>query len=260
LEEFQLGLQAERHLMIMKILRDRKVISVNELSSILTVSANTIRRDLSLLEEQGVLKRSQGGAVLNEVTNLLHPFEIRKNENAFAKDIIGQTAAKLVTNNDTIILDSGTTTLQLAKSLNIMWNLTILTNSIDMADEFLNNPNIVVILSGGIIRQTSRSLIGLPAEQFFLQYHVSKTFLGVGGVSVNAGITNHNMYETSVKRRMIEAADEVIILADHTKIGKVLLSQVAPLDMVNKIITDQETPLELIKEIKAANIEVIIAE
>jgi len=256
-----MALQVERQLTIINLIKNNKTVRVDELTKVLKVSSNTIRRDLSQLEKQGVLRRTQGGAILTEVdNNFTQPFEIRETKYTTEKKAIGRKASELVGAGDTIIIDAGTTALQLAKNLFQRQNLTILTNSLEISYELIANPNIVIILSGGIIRESSRSLIGLPAEQFFSQVHADKLFLATGGLTITEGLTNPNMHETPIKRNMIESAKEVIVLADFHKFGRISLSTIAPVTKVHKVVTDKKAPKEIINKLETLGIEVIIAD
>lgn len=254
-----MALQAERRLVITSLIRANKTVSVEELSKRFGVSLNTIRRDLDALEAQGILHRTQGGAVLQEFGQFIRPFHVRKTEYSKEKEAIGIAAAKLVAENDTIILDAGTTTQQVARHLGGLHRLTVLTNSLEVANDLLPNVNLTVILSGGELRQTSRSMMGMPAEQFFSQFHADKAFIAVGGISVERGLTNPNIHEIQVKRKMIEAAREIIVVADHHKFEQVSLSPIAPISVVHKIVTDAQTPEATIRKFTALGIEVIVA-
>ena len=254
-----MALQVERQLTITNLIRSKNTVSVEELSKMFDVSLNTIRRDLSILETKGLLKRTQGGALLVEVNQFVEPFHIRKSEYTDEKELIGKAAVQLVSENDTIIIDAGTTTLELAKNLNGFQRLTVLTNSLEVANELIYNSNISVILSGGVLRQSSRSLFGLPTEQFFSQFHADKLFLSVGGISIADGLTNPNINETAVKRKMIEAAKEIIVLVDYHKFDRVSLSPITSLNSVHKIVTDTKIPRATLQELEKLGIEVVIA-
>ncbi|MDI6870178.1 MAG: DeoR/GlpR family DNA-binding transcription regulator [Bacillota bacterium] len=252
-------LQAERQLIITSLIRANKTVSVDDLSKRFNVSFNTIRRDLDALERQGILRRTQGGAILVEFGQFAQPFHVRKAEYSEEKAAIGRVAARLVTENDIIIIDAGTTAQQVAKNLGHLQHVTILTNSLEVANDLLVHANITVIPCGGVLRPTSRSMVGIPAEQFFSQFHADKAFIGVGGISLETGLTNPNIHETAVKKKMIEAAKEVIVVADHHKFERVSLSPIAPITAVHKIVTDNKTPAVIIKNLENLGIEVIVA-
>lgn len=254
-----MALQVERQLTITDLIMNKNTVTVEELSKMFNVSLNTIRRDLSELENRGILKRTQGGAILTELNQYVRPHNIRKTEYCKEKELIGRAAAKIIEDNSTIILDTGTTTQQVLPNLGQFQKLTVLTNSLVVSNGLLSYPNIATILSGGILWHSSQALIGLPAEQFFSQFHADKAFLAVGGISVESGLTNPNIYETAVKRKMIEAAKEVIVLVDHHKFGQVSLSPIISITAVHKIITDSETPKDILKKFEKIGIEIIIA-
>lgn len=255
-----MSLQIERQLRIRELIKVQQTVKVDELSEQLDVSPNTIRRDLTNLERQGVLKRTQGGAMLPEIqAPARQSFDLRSRTDLPEKKRIGQHAATLVKPGSTIILDAGTSTQQLAESLANIQNVTVATNSLEVGYTLMNFPNITVILSGGIILGNSRALTGLPAEKFFAQISADQLFLGTCGISLENGLSNRNMHEISVKQKMIKVAREVILLADHTKFGKSALSSFAQLTQVHKIVTDNKTPQKLVNAFESKGIEVIIA-
>jgi DeoR/GlpR family transcriptional regulator of sugar metabolism len=256
-----MSLQVERQLAIHALIKEKQTVKVEDLAKRLDVSRNTIRRDLNMLEKRGILRRTQGGAVLHEVQHYMkQPYEQRSRSNTIEKRVIGKFAAKFVESGTTIILDAGTTTQQIALNLHQVENVTVATNSLEIANTLISHSNLTVILSGGILFENSRSLIGLPAENFFSQIHADQLFLGTRGITLENGLTNPNMYETPIKQKMLEVAREVILVADHDKFGKVALSPFAKLTRVHKIITDAKAPQTMIKKIEALGIEVLIAE
>lgn len=254
-----MSLQIERQLTIRTLIKKSQTVRIDELAGRLHVSPNTIRRDLAILEKQGVLKRTQGGAVLHDVqTPMRQPFDLRNRSYSTEKEAIGRYAATLVEAGSTIILDAGTTTQYVANHLHEIEELTVVTNSLEIAYSLTSYSNITLVVSGGIFFENSRALTGLPAENFFSQIHAAQLFLGARGVSLENGLTNANMYETPIKKQMIQVAKEIILLADHSKFGNVTLSPFAPLSSIHKIITDQHTPQEMIQEIEALGITVVV--
>jgi DeoR family transcriptional regulator, fructose operon transcriptional repressor len=257
-----MALQIERQLVIRDLIKQQQTVRVDELAEHLGVSANTIRRDLTMLEQQGALKRTQGGAVAREMSATAPPrqsFDLRLSTQTAAKEAIGRRAAQLVQPGSTIILDAGTTTQQVAYHLTTFGRLTIATNSLEAAYALIPYPNLTVILSGGILQNSSRSLIGLPAEQFFAQIHADQVFLATCGISLERGLTNGNFHETPVKQKMIAAAKQVIVLADSAKFGQAALSAFAGLDRIAVVITDEQAPPEMVAQLTRRGIEVLIA-
>ena len=253
-----MSLQIERQLTIQTLIKKSQTVRIEDLANRLNVSPNTIRRDLAILEQQGVLRRTQGGAVLQDAQPpIRQPFEQRSRSYSAEKEAIGKYAATLVEPGSTIILDAGTTTQHLANHLHEIEELTVATNSLEIAYSLTPYPNITLIVSGGIFFESSRSLTGLPAENFFSQIHAAQLFLGARGVSIEDGLTNANMYETPIKKQMIEVSKEIILLADHSKFGNVTLSPFAPLQSVHKLITDRHTPQQMIEEFENLGITVV---
>lgn len=258
-----MALQVERQLVIQNLIKQHQTVRVDDLAEQLKVSANTIRRDLTMLEKQGVLRRTQGGAVLGEISPAFPPrqsFDLRLGKHPAEKELIGKAAAQIVQPGSTIILDAGTTTQQLAYHLIAFERLTIATNSVEVAYSLIPYQNLTVILSGGILQNSSRSLIGLPAEQFFSQIHADQLFLATCGVSLERGLTNGNLHETPIKQKMIEVAREVILLADSEKFGKSALSPFATLDCLHTVITDKGAPEDMLNHLEKLGINVIIAQ
>lgn len=229
---------AERHLKIIEILKQREVVSVKELSSLLRVSPVTIRRDLKQLD--GLVERRHGGAVLRQdqtSTTFESSYEVRSITNLAEKRLIGYHAAQLVQNNCSLILDSSSTVLQLAKHLKSKKHLTLVTNDLLIALEFADSRDHHVHLIGGELRKGSYSLIGPQAIEFLQKLSVDVAFLGAHAIN-EKGISDTDMVHVYTKQAMIRAAKEVLVLADHTKFGAHAFVQVCSLNHVDKIITD----------------------
>jgi len=232
-------LEAERHQTIIKEIKENGVVRVSDLSRLFDVSQNTIRRDLQKLEEEGLIRRTHGGAILKDFyDDVSPPFTIRETKFKDEKQRIGQKAAEFIQEGETIILDAGTTVAQVAKNINNKRDLTVITNAVNVALELSHHRGIVTILTGGIIMETINCLVGYPAEEFLSKVHVDKAFLAAGGVTVKEGLTNPNPFEVPAKKAMIKAAEEVILLVAHNKIGNIALAPIAPIEAVHKIITD----------------------
>lgn len=246
----------ERYKLIMELLKKHQRVKVNTLTEELGVSESTIRRDLQELEEQGLLKRTHGGAVL--VGKL--SFEPTMGEKAEfmqeEKRQIGILAASLIKDNETIFLDAGTTTLKIAEFINAK-NVTILTNSLPIALELAQKSDINLILAGGQLRWQTHALVGPVTEEFIRNFRVDKAFIGVNGISVEEGITTPNIVEAYTKKAMIEIAKEVIVVADHSKFEKSYFTTIATMEKIDLLITDDKTPQELIEKFIEAGVGVI---
>jgi DeoR/GlpR family transcriptional regulator of sugar metabolism len=250
-------LQVERQLQILNLLKSQQAVRIEELSEMLGVSANTIRRDLRALEQQGVVDRKQGGALLADGRSVFTSFSTRSAEHAEGKKQIARLAAEMVGHRSTVILDAGTTTYEIFSLLSEREDLTIITNSLMISVAATNSCQASTILCGGIILEAPRSLIGLPAEQFFNQIHADVLFLAVSGVSANKGFTNRNLHETPIKRKMMEASRQIIAVADSSKVGHDSLSPIAELSEVDALITDADASDEVVKALEARGLEVL---
>jgi DeoR family fructose operon transcriptional repressor len=258
-------LRAERELKIINKLRAERIVHLSDLSNDIGVSENTIRRDLQRLQDTGILKRTHGGAVITEDSFDTHSSDdvdwlARENKSPAEKQRIGREAAKLVPDGGAVILDAGTTTMQIARNLHEKRNLTVVTNAVNIGLELARTGKLTVVLTGGILRELSKSLVGPLVEDFLSgSIHVDQLFLSAGGVSVDAGVTNANTIEVPIKRAMIRAAREVILVVTHEKIGRRSFTQIAPLEAISTIVTDTGADAEMIASLEARGVKVILA-
>lgn len=257
-------MQSDRRRKIVEIVQQAGSKSVLELCEIFDVSEMTIRRDLRDLDREGSLRRVHGGAVSNLGRSYEPPYTIRSTRNAAHKEAIGRKAAELIIDGDSVALDVGTTTLEIARSLIGRHNLTILTASLPIANEIVSKLSLTsdvrLILAGGIVRPGELSMIGNIASNTFSSFHVDKAFIGVGGISFKAGLTEYNIEDAQVKQPLIRNASQRIVVADSSKIGQTTFTTVAPLSIVDMIITDSGITPENLKALQEIGIEVLIAE
>ena len=233
----------ERRLKIAEIINRGDSVKVGELSREFGVSESTIRRDLNELERFGLIMRTHGGAVSTQINKLEATFVEKQDKYSEEKERIGKIAAKQIKDGDTVILDSGTTTWHLSKFINAK-NITIITNSIALANELSNREDIQLINTGGIIRSNTKAQIGSIAEKTIRQFRVDKTFLGANGVSLKSGITTPTLQEAGVKQAMMDVADKVYLLVDESKFEQVYFSWICDIKDINYIITNRERPKE----------------
>jgi DeoR/GlpR family transcriptional regulator of sugar metabolism len=253
-------LGAERQRFILNLLRENGRVTVTELSVRLGVTPNTVRRDLRLLQESFAIAIVHGGALIKENNDSDSP---RPNRPACAsrqEPHIGMCAAKLVGENEAIILDAGTTTLAVAKALRSRRDLTVITNALDIAQELADCPGIMTIVSGGIIRSQSNGLVGSMVERTLAEWHPSKVFLSAGGVDLAAGLTNTNPFEVPIKQAMLHAAQHILLVVSSDKFGCRSLVPFAPLQAVQTIITDNGISAEMAAGIRELGIELVIAD
>jgi DeoR/GlpR family transcriptional regulator of sugar metabolism len=237
--------------------RERGVVSITELSQLLAVSEMTVRRDLALLESKGVLRRVHGGAIAYQPSEGDRPFSDRSTRANPQKKVIGWLAAQLVQDGDRIILDAGTTTLQMAYNLTSKNRLTVITNNIPISIELSAYPNITIVLLGGIVKHMELCTIGNMVRQSLSLLSADKYFLSATSFSTGMGAMETDMAETEVKQAMLRSAGEVILVADSVKFEMTSLIQVAPTHHIHKIVTDDGLPLETIHAIESKGVEVI---
>lgn len=252
-------LAAERQRAIVTFLQTEQVATVADLSQRLSVSANTIRRDLHALERSGRVTVVHGGVLSNEIRETEIPFPKRQVSGVNEKKLIGQRAAQLIADGDAIILDAGTTTHEIARALRCRADLTVVTNALNVAQELAECAGIVTVVCGGIVRGRSNCLIGETAERAIGGWHVATAFISVGGVHLDAGLTNPNPFEAPIKQAMIRAATRVVLVATSDKFGRRSLAPFAPLSVVHTIVTDDGLPAEMGEAIRERGIELIIA-
>lgn len=230
--------EEERKRSIVQLVEQRTRASVQELSLQLGVSESTIRRDLKELEEARLLKRTHGGAVSLQSVNFEAAFPDKADRLLDEKQRIAAKAVQMIQEGDAILLDGGTTTLQIAKALKSFSNLKVITNSIMALNELKDCRNIEVSITGGMLRPDTMAFVGPMTERSLEMVRVDKAFLGTNGLDLQEGITTPNMLEAATKRKMIAVAKQSILLADHSKLGQVSFCKVADLHEIDHCILD----------------------
>lgn len=250
---------AERRQLILDILNNKKRVTVKELASDVSVSEATLRTDLNILEEEGLLTRTHGGAVLNEdLSSSKVSFSEREKKNTDSKNIIAQKAITLINQKDSIILDASTTALALAKLIKESnLNITVVTNGISAAIELKENPGINVILIGGMARMGSMALEGLLGVNVLNKLNIDTMFTSARGFSIDEGLTDFNVYEVELKKVMVERSNKVIALLDHSKIDSSSIASFASCNQIHSIISDQKLNSTLKSELKKYSIQLL---
>lgn len=250
-----------RRIKILESLKAHGQVNVNELSESLGVTGVTIRNDLAQLEKKRVLIRARGGAIKMEqnFADEDYPLSDKQKKHLLEKREIGKRAAELIDENDTIILDSGSTTCELARNLKKFNGLTIITNALNVATILAEYNNINVIVPGGILKKNSLSLIGILAERGFKDYFCDKLFLGVDGFDLDFGISTPDPEEAHLNKIMIEISKEVIVVTDSSKFQRRGLVLIAPVHKINTVVTDQGILQESKDKLESLGIKVIIA-
>jgi DeoR/GlpR family transcriptional regulator of sugar metabolism len=252
-------LAAERKLRIIEYVKENRVATVAALSKEFQVHEATIRRDLAEIEQEGILRRTHGGVVVDKPTNMEASFSERANEQVEQKMRIGKKAAELIEDGEHVILDSGTTTIHIARNLVNRSNITVVTNDINVAAELRDARGINVLVTGGILYHSSFMLNGMFTDRLLQTLHVQKAFIGTPMIHSQYGLTHPEALLVPAKQNMMKAAQEIIVVADHTKIGKVSLHTVAPIHEIHALITGTEATENQIKPFRDCGIEVITA-
>ncbi len=251
-------LATERHEKIMEILNEKKSVKVSALSELFNVSIETIRRDLDYMEKDGRLTKVYGGAVLEHVVAKEINLTSRISANVELKQEIGRIACRFVEEGQSIALDTSTTNLEIAKVLKKNFNrLTVITNAIDIALEMKDKEHFNTVLTGGVLRGDELCLLGGLAEEFLDKFHIDKVFASVSGISLTSGFTDYGLGEYHVKKKMIERAREVIVVADSTKFDIVSLMKVGDLDICDFIITDSKLNPNILLKYQEKGIKIV---
>ncbi|MEW6264062.1 MAG: DeoR/GlpR family DNA-binding transcription regulator [Thermodesulfobacteriota bacterium] len=254
-------IQAERHKKIQSELEKNGFVSVSELSERLGISVSTVRRDLIDLEKMGIAVRSRGGAGQpgHELT-IVAEESSRAARHAEQKQKIGAKAAELVENSGCIVLDAGTTTLEVAKRLNPQKPLRVITDGLKIAYELRDRENVIVLLTGGILKKDSNNLYGEFAENMLSTMHAQICVMGATGLSRREGLTKHDIDALPVRRKMIEISHRLICVADSSKFDVTGLVTICPIERINTLITDSRISSEYKTALEDVGIEVLIAD
>jgi len=232
-------LPQERYNRILRLMSNSNVIKIEEIIAEFTISVETARRDLTYLEGEGLIKKVYGGAVL------VNPFAVeplsrdRLTANLYNKELIGRKCSEFISDGDSVLLEVGTTTLQVAKALKEKKNLTIITNSIYVINELMDTDFTIYVL-GGKIRHEEKSISGAESLFELDHFHVAKAIIGAGAVTAENGISDYNIEEAIVRKKIITRSKQVILVADSSKFGHDALINVCPISSIHTIITDKE--------------------
>jgi DeoR/GlpR family transcriptional regulator of sugar metabolism len=252
-------LAGERQQIIVDILSREPFVDVNRLAHLLRTSPATIRRDLQALAARGIITRTHGGASLADKSSIHEPAYVsRLNQQAAEKRAIALAASRYIRDGDVIVLDVGTTTLELAKSLNHHRNLTVFTASLPIALA-LAQTEVAIVLVGGALRKRELSIAGPVAVQTIGNFHFDKFFLGVAGVSAVYGLTDFGIEDIEIKRLFIARSKQVFALADHTKLDRVSVANVCALNAVGCLITDATADASHVSDLRSAGLTVHLA-
>ena len=248
----------DRRAQILRMIEEKGQVKVATLSKIHNVSEVTIRNDLAQLEEKGLLIRARGGAFRAQRVGLDYALNEKANKHLKEKQAIGKATAAIISEGETIILDSGTTTMEVARHLVTLKDLTVITNALNIALELAQHPQIKIIIPGGFLRDNSLSLVGPIAESSIQNYYCDKFIMGVDGIDASYGVSTPNVEEAHLNKLMIDISREVIVVTDSSKFMHRSLAFIAPMQKIHKVITDSHIPTEERQRLENAGIQLLI--
>ncbi|MBZ6474031.1 DeoR/GlpR family DNA-binding transcription regulator [Streptomyces griseocarneus] len=230
---------AERRQLILEMVRANGAVSLRELARVVQTSEVTVRRDVRALEAEGLLDRRHGGAVLPGGFTRESGFPQKSHLATAEKTAIADLAASFVDEGEAVVVGAGTTTQELARRLARVPGLTVVTNSLLVAQALAHANRVEVVMTGGTLRGSNYALVGSGAEQSLQGLRVSRAFLSGSGLTAERGLSTSNMLSASVDRALVQAAAEVVVLADHTKLGTDTMFQTVPTDVITRLVTDE---------------------
>jgi len=251
-------LPAERLGKIMKVIREKGSADVNTLSELLSVSGATIRRDFEELEKQNLIQRTHGGAVISASTGFQPSYLNRIGEHREEKERIGAVAAELIPESGTIFIESSTTMLHALKKIGRTDGLTVVTNSLHVAIELIDHQGVNVVVTGGEFSRQSAGLIGPFAHKVLSGIQVDRAFAGISSIDVSYGMTTALTADAEVKKSIFRCSKEIVGVADSSKFGRRAFAMVAPVNVLDKLITDKGASQKDIDKLKEDGVEVIL--
>ena len=251
-------LAEERRLQLVAFARSEGRVDATEASSRLKVAVETIRRDLDLLQRQGIMRRVHGGGILVDRMQSEYSVTVRRTQNSEVKAKIAEVAAQYIPKSGTIIVDAGTTTELLAPYLRNRPELTVVTNSLNLSLAIGESQTQVVLL-GGRVRQITLSSVGTPALTVLSETFASVAFVATNGIDPAAGFTTPDFEEAEVKRLMVKNSMETVVLSDNSKFGKRYSARFATAEEIDRLVTDVRAPSQIIQALQKSDLEVVLA-
>lgn len=238
---------SERRQQISVLVRERGSVQVAPLAERFGVSMQTIRKDLHYLTKRGVAERSYGGAIAANAVNVIAEpaVEAKRSIHPAEKERIGRMAAAMIAPGDSVVLDSGTTTLQIARFMPDHDDITVLTNDLDILAALAAKERIKVVMLGGTLRRKNKAFYGSQTVRALDDLHVDKLFLGVDGFDLECGISTHYEPEAMLNRKMVQAARQVIAVTDQSKFRRVCLHRIIGVGDIDDLITDGDVPEDI---------------
>jgi DeoR family transcriptional regulator, aga operon transcriptional repressor len=254
-------LAEQRRRRILDLIEQRGQITVRDLVEKFSISAVTARADLDALASEGMAVRSHGGAVRRVEASQDYPLRLKTTLHHAEKARIGKAAAELIQDGETVIMDSGTTTAEIARHLKMrrLQSVTVITHALNIASELVDASTLSVIMIGGLLRPVSGSFVGPQAETMLKEFHADRLFLAVDGFDLELGPSTPDLLEAQLNTVMMRVSKEVNVVADFSKLGRRSLSRIGPLSGVHRLITDSRAPAEFIEALHKSKIDVITA-
>ncbi|EHO4504912.1 DeoR family transcriptional regulator [Salmonella enterica] len=251
---------SERRELIIQRLRQQGSVQVSDLSVLFGVSTVTIRNDLAFLEKQGIAVRAYGGALIcDSNTSGIEPsVEDKSSLNTALKRSIARAAVELIKPGHRVILDSGTTTYEIARLMRKHTDVIAMTNGMNVANALLEAEGVELLMTGGHLRRQSLSFYGDQAEHSLQNYHFDMLFLGVDAIDLERGISTHNEDEARLNRRMCEVAERIIVVTDSSKFDRSSLHKIIDTQRIDMIIVDEGIPVESLEGLRNSGIDVIL--
>jgi DeoR/GlpR family transcriptional regulator of sugar metabolism len=250
----------QRREKIIDLLKEDGSAKVVNLAKLFKVTEVTIRQDLEKLEAEGLIIKEHGGAFFKNAFDSARGLALMNQENLDKKALIAKKCMEFIEVGDTIILDSGSTTTEIAKNLIGFKHLTVITNALNIAMMLGSEPGIELIVTGGEFKPPTLSLTGQKAADFFKGLNVQKLFLATAGISLKSGLTYPSISDLVVKKAMIDAAETIYLVADSTKIGQSSLASLGALSLIDSVITDAGISEAEKEHFRSNDIELVIAE
>lgn len=253
-------LAIERRNAILEKLQVERRVVVSELSALYDVSEETIRRDLDKLENDGYAIKSYGGAVINENSNLDLPYNVRKNTNVLGKQKIASLISEMIHDGENIMLDASSTAVAIAKAIKNKKDLTVITNSLEIALELLETPGCNVISTGGLATGSSFALVGSVTDKTIRSYYVDKAIISCKGINMYAGFTESDERHANNKASMFYMAKTKILAIDSSKFNKIAFAKIGDLREISRIVTDKKPEEEWLQKFEELGVECIFPE
>lgn len=249
----------ERQQQILQMIEQQGRIAIADICAVFNISEPTARRDLETLSEQGKVERVHGGAIPITSAPPEQPMLQREIEEVLSKRRIGLAAAETIHDGETVFLGSGTTVLEVARALRGKKHLKIITNSLPVVNHFVGDQDVEVICLGGMLRVSELSFIGHVTEQALAEFRADKVVIGTRSISLEHGLTHEYLPETLTDRAILRVGREVMVVADHSKFGRISTCLLAPIESIHTIVTDQATDPGFIHGVQELGIKVITA-